>query len=143
MLLVIQRVVVVYQADGAVELNARREIFQQAVVSAIAIAELEALMVAGAVKHLLKDRIQDQGEASEVPFNDRLQFEFQVRIVELRRLVPFQFDVPSEIDRQHALVEKPPAQSKLVARPPEAMPARLRKGDVACRFDTIGEAICE
>ena len=55
----------------------------------------------------------------EIPLQDGPEFELADGVVKLRRLVPFEFEVPSHVDRQAVLVESLPLSRNL-------SPAHLR-----------------
>ena len=60
MVLLVERVAVVDATDGAIDLDAGGQIFQPAIVGAVAITELEALMVTLTIQDLFENGIEDE-----------------------------------------------------------------------------------
>src|SRR5215831_1221775 len=112
MLLFVAWLRVVYIADTAVKLNARRNGAHPAVVEAGGVAELETQMALRACYRFFENRIKQDGKRPDVLLHRDAHFELQCLIVELRIPEIFHFEIPPEIDRQDAFIEKSSAQTK-------------------------------
>src|SRR6476620_9485481 len=111
MLLLGERVDVIYEADAAIKFDAGREPAPVVAIETHDVAELEAFAVIGADKCLHELRIEIELEWPEVFLDDWLQLEFELIAVELWSLVPFQLHIPPEIDRQLPLFEEAPSEA--------------------------------
>src|ERR1019366_10660709 len=139
-----QRIVIVDIANRAVKLDPRREVAHPSVVDAAGVTELEAPDLVRAGEYgLFKLWTKHDRETSNVLLDYGSQFEFEWVIVELGRLVPFEFEVPAKIDGQSALVKKSAAQTILRTGVPVAVAADLGHVEIGGGLDSIGEPVGE
>src|SRR5208337_2360156 len=110
----------------------------------VRVTELEApVLVRPGEYGLFKLWIKHDRESSDVLLDYGAQFEFQWVIIELGRLVPFEFEVPAKIDGQSTLVEEPAAQTILRTGVPVTVAADLGHVEVGGGLDSVGEPVGE
>ena len=143
-LLLVQRIDVVDQADAAVELHARRQPAPVVVVERRRRSRTRTLVLVGSPS-IAFSKIGFRSISSRPKSFSTigLELELELAAVELRCLVPFELEVPAEIDRQLALLEEAAADAELRAGIAERLAVRVGEVDVGRRLDLVGQTVGE